>query len=213
MRRMRSVSGSARSRSGRRSPVEPLGDEQALLGTRHGAERRGKERKRIASVDCAGAARRNTAACRARAARRSASPRRSRARRARSRPQEQKPWRARPGGGGLEPPAERAVRHEEIAAGDSATAAVSSREPPSATSTSLIRPAVAPGTSAPRVGTNARSESWVAMMTLSIGMVSAGRSNAVESTPYGPRDAFPTENLGWCLSLTLRTAARGLTAV
>ncbi len=50
----------------------------------------------------------------------------------------------------------------------SATTALSSCEPPSATSTSLIRPAVAPDTSAARVGTSACSELWVGMMTLSM---------------------------------------------
>ena len=50
----------------------------------------------------------------------------------------------------------------------SATLAVSSCEPPSTTSTSLTRPAVAPETSAAKVDTRARSESRVAMMTLSI---------------------------------------------
>ena len=50
----------------------------------------------------------------------------------------------------------------------SATAAVSSPEPPSAISTSLMMPAVAPDTSAAKVGTKARSESLVAMMTLSM---------------------------------------------
>ena len=72
------------------------------------------------SVDCAGAARRNTAA------RKSAGARSTKVRHLadpgrvedRSRPQEEKPWCPRPGDGGLEPPAERAVRHEEIAAAD-----------------------------------------------------------------------------------------------
>ena len=41
----------------------------------------------------------------------------------------------------------------------SATPAVSSREPPSATITSRTIPAVAPGTSAASVGTSGRSES------------------------------------------------------
>ena len=46
--------------------------------------------------------------------------------------------------------------------------APASPEPPSAISTSLIMPAVAPDTSAAKVGTKARSESLVAMMTLSM---------------------------------------------
>ena len=50
----------------------------------------------------------------------------------------------------------------------SATSAVASREPASATITSPSRPAVAPGTSAASVGTSVRSDSWVAMMTLSM---------------------------------------------
>ncbi len=50
----------------------------------------------------------------------------------------------------------------------SATSAVASREPASATTTSAIRPAVAPGTSAASVGTSVRSDSWVAMMAVSM---------------------------------------------
>ena len=50
----------------------------------------------------------------------------------------------------------------------SATSAVASREPASATITSPSRPAVAPGTSAASVGTSARSDSWVAMIALSM---------------------------------------------
>ncbi len=50
----------------------------------------------------------------------------------------------------------------------SATSAVASREPASATITSPSRPSVAPGTSAASVGTRVRSNSWVAMMTLSM---------------------------------------------
>ena len=50
----------------------------------------------------------------------------------------------------------------------SATSAVASVEPASATITSPSRPAVAPGTSAASVGTKARSDSWVAMIALSM---------------------------------------------
>jgi hypothetical protein len=50
----------------------------------------------------------------------------------------------------------------------SATSAVASREPASATITSPSRPAVAPGTSAASVGTKARSDSWVEMIALSM---------------------------------------------
>ena len=50
----------------------------------------------------------------------------------------------------------------------SATPAVSSREPPSATITSRTIPAVAPGTSAASVGTSGRSESLVGMITLNM---------------------------------------------
>ena len=60
-------------------------------------------------------------------------------------------------------------RTKKLQPATSATAAVSSPEPPSAISTSLIMPAVAPDTSAAKVGTKARSESLVAMMTLSMG--------------------------------------------
>ena len=59
-------------------------------------------------------------------------------------------------------------RTKKLQPATSATAAVSSPEPPSAISTSLIMPAVAPDTSAAKVGTKARSESLVAMMTLSM---------------------------------------------
>ena len=51
----------------------------------------------------------------------------------------------------------------------SATAAVPSREPASATITSLTIPAMAPGTSAASVGSSGRSDSFVAMITLIIG--------------------------------------------
>jgi len=50
----------------------------------------------------------------------------------------------------------------------SATAAVSSLEPPSATTTSPSSPEVAPGTSAASVGTSVRSDSRVAMIALNI---------------------------------------------
>jgi len=64
----------------------------------------------------------------------------------------------------------------------SATVAVSSVDPPSATKTSLTTPAVAPGTKAARVRTNARSESSVAMMTLSIPLPIASARRCHELT-------------------------------
>src|SRR5262245_11272866 len=57
----------------------------------------------------------------------------------------------------------------------SATSRVPSRDPPSATMTSRTVPAAAPATRVARVGTSARSQSSVAMMTLSI-RISLGRS-------------------------------------
>ncbi len=50
----------------------------------------------------------------------------------------------------------------------SATSLVASFDPASATMTSLTSPLTAPGTSADRVGTKRRSNSWVAMIAVSM---------------------------------------------
>src|SRR5438034_1001988 len=81
---------------------------------------------------------------------------------------------AAPGGGaGLFPP----VRHPDARqwrrrsarqSAMSATSAVASHEPASATITSARRPVAAPGTSAANVRTRVRSDSWVAMIALSM---------------------------------------------
>ena len=73
-------------------------------------------------------------------------------------PQEQQPRRARRRRGRLQPLSERLVDGKKTAAGDVGHPAVASREPASATITSLSRPAVAPDTSGTSVGTSARSE-------------------------------------------------------
>jgi hypothetical protein len=86
-------------------------------------------------------------------------------------------------------------RTRKLQPATSATAAVSSREPASVTSTSLMRPAVAPGTSAPSVRTSARSELSVAMITLSIRYRSRRPvvlGSAVPVQTYGRGRAFPT---------------------
>ena len=53
----------------------------------------------------------------------------------------------------------------------SATSAVASLEPASATTTSRSRPVATAGTNADNVGTNMRSDSCVAMIALNMGTV------------------------------------------
>ena len=70
-----------------------------------------------------------------------------------ARPQKQQPRRSRRRRRGLQPLASEPSTTVNMQPATSATVAVSSREPPSTTKTSLISPAVAPGTSAARVRT------------------------------------------------------------
>ncbi len=79
----------------------------------------------------------------------------------------------------------------------SATSAVASREPASATITSPSRPAVAPGTSAASVGTRARSDSWVAMMALSMEPrpLNIGLHHIMWGLPNAPRDRALTAQI------------------